>query len=151
MKRWIAAALVLASAGTAAALPGDGMPEGKWWRFPRVARAIDLTDAQAARLEEVFEKRKPELIDLRADFQKKQFALQNLMDAASVDPAEASRRIDDVEKARARLAKARAMMFVEFRNVLTPDQWDRLRRIGGALQERRRERMLRRPGPGAER
>jgi Spy/CpxP family protein refolding chaperone len=152
MKRIAIAVAVLLAAGAARAQAGgpDPAPEGKWWKNPRVVREIGLTEPQTTKLEAIFRRTKPALIDLRADLEKKQFALQTLMDGPSVDPQEASRRIDEVEKARAKLAKSRAMMFVEFRQILTPQQFEKLQGLRLQMRERRRERM-REPGRGPRR
>lgn len=135
---WVSLGL---AAGMAFAQPGPRAPEGKWWKRPRIVREIGLTAEQAGRLEEIFERARPALIDLRADLEKRQGELQTLMEGAKIDSREASRRIDEVEQARAKLAKARAMMLVDFRSVLTPDQWERLRELRETVRERRRGRF----------
>ena len=141
------ALLALLIAASAFALPGDGMPDGKWWKNPRIAERIQLSETQVNSLEKIFRRTRPVLIDLRADLEKKRLELQSTMDEKNVDSAEASRRIDDVERARTALAKARAMMFVEFRGVLTPEQWDRLRALARDFRERRQERLFERDEP----
>ncbi len=143
----VALAAFALAAGAAFAQPVPRTPEGKWWKRPRVVREVGLSADQVDRLERIFLRVRPQLIDLRAELEKKQTTLQSLMEGASVDAAEASRRIDEVETARAKLAKARAMMLVEFRGVLTPEQWERLRAFRDAVRERRRER-LRGAAPG---
>lgn len=146
MKKLIFGILLLAS-GSLWALPGGGPPDGKWWKRPRISREVGLSPEQVDRLEKIFLRTRPTLIDLRADLEKKQTVLQSLLENPRVDSEEASRRIDEVEKARAQLAKKRAMMLLEFRQVLTPDQWQKLRDLRDVLRERRQER-LRRPRAG---
>ena len=140
-------ALLLGSVLSAAAPPGTrraDLPEGKWWKHPRIAREIELTAEQEDSLEKIFLRVRPELIDLRADLEKKQIALQSAMENPRGNSEEASQKIDEVEKARARLAKARAGMLLEFRRVLSPDQWRRLTELRESRRELRQER-LRRP------
>ena len=140
MKRTLAIVAIL---WTAAAW---GAPlEGKWWKNPRVARELALTPAQVDRIEAVFLRARPELIDLRAELEKKRVMQESTMENSDVDPGEAARRIDDVEQARAKLAKARMAMLLEIRRILTPEQRDRARE----LFEQRRERRLRPRGPRA--
>lgn len=137
--------LMVAAAAAAQVGPVGGVPEGKWWKNSKVAAAIDLSDTQVNRLEAIFLKRKPDLIDLRADLEKKQLLWQDLLEQPNVNPADAQGRIDAVEKARARLAEARAMMLVEFRQVLTSSQWHTLNEMARQQREKRLERMRRQP------
>ena len=144
MKRTLAiAVLFLASAAWAA--PAF---EGKWWKNPRVVRELALTPNQVDRIEEVFLRARPTLIDLRADLEKKRLLQESAIEKPDVDPKEAERRIDDVEGARSKLAKARMAMLLDIRRVLTPEQRDRAREL---FQERREGRPLRPRGERAPR
>jgi Spy/CpxP family protein refolding chaperone len=142
-RRWsvlIAAAAVLA--GTLSKSLAAQSFEGKWWKIPAIAARIGLTDEQSSQIEKIFVKTRPELIDLRADLEKKQFALQQLMEDKTVDPKAVSKQIDDVEAARSRLAKARAMMLVRMRQVLREDQWSKLVEMRQQQMQRRRQRLM---------
>jgi Spy/CpxP family protein refolding chaperone len=149
----LAAALLLASvATTAAALPD--LPEGKWWKRPRIAAAIDLTSEQESRIESIFSRARPTLIDLKANLEKKQGELQDVLDDANADRRAVAARIDAVEDARAELQKARILMVLDMKQVLKPEQWDRLVRMNREFRQHRRERLGRFPerrGPPAER
>jgi Spy/CpxP family protein refolding chaperone len=147
----LAAALLFASfATTAAALPG--LPEGKWWKRPRIAAAIDLTSEQEGRIESIFSRARPTLIDLKADLEKKQGELQDALDDANADRRAIAERVDAVENARAELQKARILMVLDMKQVLNPEQWERLLRMQQEMRRDRRERFgrfleRRRPPP----
>jgi Spy/CpxP family protein refolding chaperone len=150
MKRRIPCLSVLVfviTAMTAAGGPLDGMLDGKWWKNPQVARALVLSDAQVDQIEKIFLRVRPQLIDLRADLEKKRLTQNSLMENPSVKTEEASTAIDETERARSRLEKARAMMFLEIRQVLTPAQREKLIERREEIRERRQDR-LRRPRPG---
>ena len=92
---------------------------------------------------------RPQLIDLRADLEKKRLVQNSLMEGPAVKTEEAAKSIDDTEIARSRLEKARAMMFLEIRQVLTPEQRAALVERREEIRERRMDRMRRlRPGDG---
>jgi Spy/CpxP family protein refolding chaperone len=147
MKRFVACSAVLLFAAIAAAGPLDGMPDGKWWKSPRAVRFLQLSDAQVDRIEKIFLRVRPVLIDLRADLEKKRLTQNSLMEQPSVKTDEASRAIDETERARSSLEKARAMMFLEIRQVLTPDQRERVLEQREEMRERRLDRPRRlRPG-----
>ena len=148
-----AVALLFASLATpAAALPD--LPEGKWWKRPRIAAAIDLTSEQESRIESIFSRARPTLIDLKANLEKKQGELQDVLDDANADRRAVAARIDAVEDARAELQKARILMVLDMKQVLKPEQWDRLVRMNREFRQHRRERLgrfLERRRPPAER
>jgi Spy/CpxP family protein refolding chaperone len=134
-------ALVSAAPG----LPSGGWIEGKWWKNPRAVRDLGLTAAQSDRIEEVFLRVRPALIDLRADMEKKRLVRDSILERPTVDPKEAARAIDALGEARSRLDKARALMLLEIRQILTSDQREKIAVSNERLRERRRPRMGRPP------
>jgi Spy/CpxP family protein refolding chaperone len=147
----VAAGLLLASlASVAIALPE--LPEGKWWKRPRIAAAIDLTPDQVSRIDGIFSKARPLLIDRKADLEKKQGELQDSLEDANADRRAVAARVDAVEDARAELQKARILMILDVKQVLRPEQWERLMRMQQEFRRDRRERfgryLERRRSPG---
>ena len=101
-------------------------PGGMWWKNPRIVERLSLTADQARKMDDIVERSRLDLIDLRANLEKQQVMLGPLMDANPVDAARASAQIDKVANARADLEKANAKMLLGIRGVLTPDQWTKL-------------------------
>ncbi len=130
-------------AAVCAAGPLDGMPDGKWWKYPRVVRQLELTDAQVDQIERIFLRMRPQLIDLRADLEKKRLLQESAMEQPSVRTDDAAKLIDQTEEARSRLEKARARMFLEIRQVLTPEQCEKILERRSEIRERRQERLRR--------
>jgi Spy/CpxP family protein refolding chaperone len=125
-------------------LASPDMPDGKWWKRPRVAAAIDLSADQSREIEAIFVRSRGRLIDLKADLEKRQLDLQDVMDDESADRRVVAQRIDALENARAELQKARALMFLDMKRVLRPEQWERLREMqtqARRMMEERRRRM----------
>ena len=145
-----AALAALAALAPSGVLSGQDL-DGKWWKHPRVTQELNLTPEQSSEIEKIFVKSRPKLIDLRADLEKKQLALQVAMEDKTADRASVEKKIEEVETARASLQKTRAMMLLDMKQVLKPDQWEKLL----SKQEERRERMqerrqrMREGGPGA--
>jgi len=110
-----------------AALPAPAqmleMPPGKWWKRPAVVEALKLAPEQQQRLEEVFAKNRRTFVDLKADVDRRTIDLEDLLAAREVEPRKVAAASEALEQARARLGKARTMMVVEMRGVLTGDQW----------------------------
>ncbi len=125
MRRALVLSTVLGAA--LAALPAPAqmleMPPGKWWKRPAVVEALKLAPEQQQRLEEVFSKNRRTFVDLKADVERRTIDLEDLLAAREVEPRKVAAASEALEQARARLGKARTMMVVEMRGVLTGDQW----------------------------
>jgi Spy/CpxP family protein refolding chaperone len=135
----IAAVLVLCAAASMV-LAQQGAAEGKWWKRPRVAQALQLTPEQSDELEKIFAKSRPKLIDLRADFEKKQFAYEQAMEAEKVDRKAVEAAIEAREEARAKLQKELALMEIDMKQVLKPEQWEKLMQMRDEVRRRMQER-----------
>jgi Spy/CpxP family protein refolding chaperone len=127
----------------ASGLLAQGPAEGKWWKRPRIARQLDLSADQVAQLEKIFARTKPKLIDLRADFEKKQFDYDQAMQGDDVDRKELETKIEAREQARAALQKELALMELDMKKVLSPEQREKLvgmrEKARAMVQERRRQ------------
>ena len=139
-------ASLLAGLILVAALPvlGQGdFPEGKWWKRPRLAAEINLTADQSRDIDKIFVHARARLIDLKADLEKKQLSLQTSMEDRGADRKTVEKQIEAVETARAELQKARAIMVLDMKQVLKPEQWERLLQI---QQQVREQRMMEKEG-----
>ncbi|HEY6064767.1 MAG TPA: periplasmic heavy metal sensor [Thermoanaerobaculia bacterium] len=139
MKRLVAILIFAFVATTAAALPD--LPEGKWWKRPRIAAEINLTPEQESRIESIFSRGRSTLIDRKANLEKRQGELQDLLEDSNADRRAVESRIEAVENARAELQKARVLMVLDMKQVLKPEQWDRLVRLSQEFRQQRRERF----------
>ncbi len=133
---------LLAAVLAAPAMLAQGPAEGKWWKRPRIAQELKLSAAQTAELEKIFARTKPKLIDLRADFEKKQFDYDQAMQSDDVDRSALEAKIETREQARAALQKELALMELDMKQALNREQREKLvemrEKARQALQQRRR-------------
>jgi len=101
-------------------------PEGLWWKNPQIAQKIALTPDQVKRMDDILQKSRIELIDLKANLEKQNAFLEPLLSANPVDSVKALAQIDKIAQARADLEKAHARLLLGIRGVLTPEQWTKL-------------------------
>ena len=139
MKRFVFALAGLLL-GVGAAMAQQGLGEGKWWKRPRIVQALALTSAQTSELEKIFAKSRPKLIDLKADLEKKQFAYEQAMGADKVDRADVEAKIEAREQARAKLQKELALMELDMKQVLTPEQREKVMQF----REENRQKLMER-------
>ena len=147
MKR-ISAALLLVGLSAATAAASPDLPDGKWWKRPRVAASIGLTSDQTREIEAIFSKARPNLIDRKADLEKKQGELEDAIEA-NAERKEIAARVDVVEDSRAELQKARILMMLDIKQVLRAEQWDQLVRMQQEARRQHRERRGRYGGRGS--
>lgn len=142
-------ALALAAAGSAAAQLPE-LPFGKWWKKPEVVQMLKLTTEQQEKLDETFSKNRRVFIDLKAEMEKRQIDLEDLMTRKDADPKKVVAASETLEQARAKLGRARTLMILEMRGILTQAQWQAIveKREQWRDERENERRRLRRMGPG---
>ena len=143
--------LLLAATALAAASASAQMaevPPGKWWKRPAIVRELGLTEEQQEKLDAIFAKNRRDFIDLKADVERKQLDVDELMAKKDSDPKKVAAAIDSVEQARGKLRKSVSMMILDMRGVLTDAQWKSVVERREQWRMERRELRGMRPGRG---
>jgi periplasmic protein CpxP/Spy len=115
---------------------------GRWWNDQTMIDKLKLTDEQRKAMDGILIDHRTKLIDLHANLEKAELAMEPLMSADQPNESAILAQIDKVATARAELEKANARFLLAIRGKLTPEQWK-------TLQADRKVRMDRR-GPGRE-
>lgn len=153
MRRAVGLALVVIVALVAGAASGQGqgamMPKGKWWRMPEVAKQLQLTGDQQARLDVIFNASSTELIDLKADVDKLGIELRAQLEKSQTPRKDVLAVAQRLGVARGRLFEREIGMMVDMKTVLNDEQWATLRE---KLEERagRMRDEMREPGGGGQ-
>ncbi len=120
---------------------------GAWWKNSKVAEKLNLTDTQIKQLEDAFYQHRLKLVDIGADVEKSDMKLQMMLDADNVDESAVNAQVERVLAARGNMEREFTAMNLNFRKILTPDQWKQLRQFRGSeLHDRLFIRHA--PGPG---
>jgi len=101
-------------------------PQGKaahWWNNPATIEKLKLTDVQRKQMDEILQKHRETLVDLRGNLEKAELAMEPLMRDDQPNEAKILAQIDKVAQARAELEKANARFLLGLRSKLTPEQW----------------------------
>jgi Spy/CpxP family protein refolding chaperone len=128
-----------------------GSPQGKFWNNPDIVAKLKLTDEQRKGMDQVLQQHRTTLVDLHANLEKSELALEPMMKEDQPNESQILEQIDKVAAARAELEKANARFLLAIRAKLTPEQWK-------SLQDARAERreqfhsqgMDRRRGGGSQ-
>lgn len=100
---------------------------GSWWRNPRIAEEVGLNDQQKQQLEKISQASRLKMIDLRADLEKQQVILGPMLQTYHPDEGQVLAQVEKVSQARTALQKQRVQTMLATRNVLTEEQWNKLR------------------------
>lgn len=103
-----------------------GGPMGNWWKNSDTVQKLQLSNQQVQQLEQTFIDHRMRLIDQQAALEKEHLKLQSLMDQDQPREAQVLAQVDQVQAARGRLEKEFTAMSLDFRKILTPDQWRKL-------------------------
>ena len=101
---------------------GGGTHHAKFWRRDKIRHQLRLTDDEIDKLEDILDRNRQRLEDMKADVKKKRTTLDALLTDDRTDEATILGQVDLIEHARAKLGKARVTMLFEMRGVLTPEQ-----------------------------
>jgi Spy/CpxP family protein refolding chaperone len=102
---------------------------GKWWQNSEIAKKLQLSDDQIAKLNQTFFDHRLKLIDDGAAMEKEDLKLQNLLDADDPSENQVGAQVDQVLAARGKLEREYTMMNLDLRKVLTVAQWKQLKSI----------------------
>jgi periplasmic protein CpxP/Spy len=125
------------------AFGGHGV-EGRWWNNPKVIERLKLTDDQRKAFDQILLNHREKLIDLRANVEKAELAMEPLVQSDQPNEGAILAQIDKLAQARAELEKANARYLLALRGKLTPEQWKQ-------VQEFRANRVREGWGPGGRR
>ena len=101
-------------------------PPGMWWKNPDLVSKLNITTDQQKRMDDIFQKSRLDLIDLKATLEKEEVTLQPMLAENPPDTNKVLAQIDRIAHARADLERANARMLLGVRGILTPDQWTKL-------------------------
>jgi Spy/CpxP family protein refolding chaperone len=96
---------------------------------------LDLTDEQVEQLEALQDRQRQSQREQRESFRTEKRALRDLLEADEMDRAAADRRIDTLAEQMAKLHRARMSAMLDAREILTPEQRDKLRELRRAKRE----------------
>ena len=103
--------------------------QGKWWKHPKIVKELELTNDQVNRIEAVFSSYRPQMIDLDSKLKEKEGKLRDTHRNPNSTREEISRLNDEVEGIRENMRRVRLDMFLQIRDLLTPQQRTKLEEI----------------------
>lgn len=101
-------------------------PSGRWWRSPRVVKALNLTNGEVQRLESAYEQSRRKMINLKNRVEQEQFELENMMGKKKINESAIRNQNRKLEKARSDLADAKFDFVIEVRKIIGHSRFQKL-------------------------
>ena len=105
----------------------QGLPQGKWWHSPAVAKQIEITDGEKEKLDNLFFESRRKRIDLKSTVEKERLEFERLIDAKNLDENALISQFKRLEKARTNLATEIFGFLVEERKILGYERFQKLK------------------------
>ena len=121
-------------------------PAGKWWKNPRIVQQLQLTPTQEAQIEFLWSENRQALIGKQAELKTQNQALSQALAQHPVDETAAIRAHENVLATRGDLERSTFLLRLRIKNVLNPDQQQKLENIAGRLRQRIQPRIGARVG-----
>ncbi len=136
---WIRRVLVPAAVALCVLPAAATAQPAKWWQNEGVQRTLTLTSDQSQRIEDIFQAALPDQRRLKRQLDELERELGGVVEHAP-DEATLVQQVDRIEHARAELNKARTLMLLRIRRVLSADQRKKLSVIHKDFERQRSER-----------
>jgi Spy/CpxP family protein refolding chaperone len=127
-----------------AAVPAAAEAQGfKWWQSDKFKTDLGLSPEQTARLEEVYQGLRPTLTTGKEELDRLEARLSKVIAEGVAPEGDVMKMVDQVEHARAELAKSRTLMIYRMHQILTADQRAKMNALHERWEQERRQ--VRRP------
>jgi Spy/CpxP family protein refolding chaperone len=121
---------------------------GKWWEIPRISEQLGLTHEQTERINEIWTEHRKQLIDTRGETEKAYLDLENLLGKTTVDTQQAYQLAERLGQLHAKQAEQRLKMTIDTRQVLSVEQFEKLKDMRSAWAKILREKRAKEPRKG---
>ena len=105
----------------------EDLPRGKWWRMPEVARELNISSDEQAKLDDLYYKHRNKMIDHKSELQKGQIALEWFIEKEKLDESASKEQFQKVLEVRNKLSTERYNFLIEVRKLLGYERFLQLR------------------------
>jgi len=131
---WIGLLALLAAEGAVAQGGWRDLPPGKWWVNKRFILQLRLSQDQQSRIESLWLQNRKNLVAWKSELERRQMEFTDLLGKGSVDEAAALRAFDRLQEARLTIERATFLMRVQVKNLLSPEQQQKLEAVSEVLR-----------------
>jgi Spy/CpxP family protein refolding chaperone len=118
--------------------PMAGAQGFKWWQSDKFKTDLGLSPDQVTRLEEVYQGLRPKLTSGKEELDRLEAGLSKLIGEGVAPEGDVMKMVDQVEHARAELAKSRTLMIYRMHQILTAEQRVKMNALHERWEQERR-------------
>ena len=108
-----------------------GMPRGRWWNNAEITKQINLTETQKEEIQKIMIDHQKVILDFNNEASKFTLDFDQAMEATNFNAGTAENLLEKIQDYRAKSQLERGKMFIKFREVLSQDQYLKLKSIKG--------------------
>ncbi len=113
--------------GNRSTMKGLEIPHGKWWKNPKTAKDLELTEEEQDKLDSLFLEFRKSKIDLNANYKKEKLDLEPLIESENLDKGKCLNQFKKVLKAQENLSLNKFEFLFEIRYLLGTKQYMKLK------------------------
>jgi Spy/CpxP family protein refolding chaperone len=113
------------------------LPPGKWWENEKVVQEVGLTGEQQAKIRDLVFEHAMSMIDLKANLDRRELELANAVDRTDFDAAAVRSAFSAMQAARQKLETEHFELTIAVRQMLSPEQWQKLQALHREFQRKR--------------
>ena len=138
MFRWMRALAVLPILVlTVAAVHAQDVPPGRWWHSSSVVQQLQLTNEEVQRLDQTFEASRIKMIKLKSQVETERYKLKSMIEKGNADDAAVRAQNRNLEAARSALADERFIFFIQCRDIIGNERFQKLLKMAPTGRKRR--------------
>ena len=119
------------------------IPPGKWWRIPKIAQAINITQDEREALDDIFIKYRRKMIYLKGVLEKELIELELLLEKKNFNEDSCLEHFKEAQKARTNLAMEKFSYFLDIRRMLGQDRFQELKEKHRSFRKMAKEKGMR--------
>ena len=127
---------------------GGPIRDGKWWEIPPISEQLGLTREQTEKINEIWTDHQKQLIDTRGEIEKAYLDLENLLGKTTVDTQQGYQIAERLGQLHAKQTEQRLKMTIDTRQVLSVEQFEKLKGMRASWEKMLREKRVKDPRKG---
>jgi Spy/CpxP family protein refolding chaperone len=136
--RIILTAVILFSLVMAEIAKAEEFPPSRWWRIPKIADQLNLTENDKTQLDRIFQDSRKSLRALRDDVEDNRLSLEDLMGRNKLDEKAVYDQLGKLSRSRTALEEASTRYFMEIRKAIGAEKFKEAAEIAKAIRQNRK-------------
>lgn len=103
------------------------LPQGKWWKMPKVVESLNLTETEQKKLDELFFNFRSSKIDLRSKMMKEKLKIEPILENSTLNRGDCMAQFKKILAAQNEMSRHKFNFLLDVRELLGADRFQRLK------------------------